>query len=37
MWGYGLDQSGAGYGQAVGTCECGNGPSGSIQYGEFLD
>jgi hypothetical protein len=21
----------------VGTCECGNEPSGSIQYGEFLD
>jgi len=24
-------------GQMVGTCECGNEPSGSIQCGEFLD
>jgi hypothetical protein len=22
---------------AAGTCECGNEPSGSIKYGEFLD
>jgi hypothetical protein len=26
-----------GYGQVVGTCECGNEPSVSIQCGEFLD
>ena len=37
MWGYGLDLSGSGQGQAAGTCECGNEPSGSIKYGEFLD
>ena len=24
-------------GQVAGTCECGNEPSGSIKYGEFLD
>jgi hypothetical protein len=23
--------------QVTGTCECGNEPSGSIKYGEFLD
>ena len=23
--------------QVAGTCECGNEPSGSIEYGEFLD
>jgi len=26
-----------GWGQLAGTCECGNEPSGSIKYGEFLD
>jgi hypothetical protein len=35
--GYGLDQAGSGYGQLVGTCECGNEPSGSIKCGYFLD
>jgi hypothetical protein len=25
------------HGQVVGCCECGNEPSGSIKYGEFLD
>jgi len=35
--GYGLDRAGSGKGQVAGTCECGNEPSGSIQYGEFLD
>jgi hypothetical protein len=35
--GYGLDRSGSGQGQVVGTCECGNEPSGSIKCGEFLD
>jgi hypothetical protein len=29
--------SGSGWGQVVGTCECGNEPSGSIICGEFLD
>jgi hypothetical protein len=28
---YGLDQVGSGYGQVVGTCECGNEPSGFIK------
>jgi len=36
-WGYGLDRSGSGQGQVVGTCEYGNEPSGSIKCGEFLD
>jgi len=27
----------SGKGQVTGTCECGNEPSGSIKYGEFLD
>ena len=29
--GYGLDRAGSGYGQVVGTCDCGNEPSGSIK------
>jgi len=29
--------SGSGQGQAAGTCEYGNEPSGSIKYGEFLE
>jgi hypothetical protein len=29
--GHGLDRSGSGWGQVVGTCECGNEPSGSIK------
>jgi len=37
MLGYGLDRAGSGWGQVAGTCECGNEPSGSIQFGEFLD
>jgi len=37
MWGYGLDRNGSGYGQVVGTYECGNEPSGSIKCGELLD
>ena len=37
MLGHGLDRSGSGLGQVLGTCECGNEPSGSIQCGEFLD
>jgi hypothetical protein len=35
--GYGLDRAGVEYGQVAGTCECGNEPSSSIKYGEFLD
>jgi len=31
MWGHGLDRAGSGLGQVVGTCECGNEPSGSIK------
>jgi hypothetical protein len=37
MWGNGLDLYGSGQGQVVGSCECGNEPSGSIKRGEFLD
>ena len=37
MWVYGMDGSGSGQGQVEGTCECGNEPSGSIKFGEFLD
>ena len=37
MLGYGLDKAGSGWGQVAGTCECGNEPSGSIKFGEFLD
>jgi len=37
MRGYGLDRSGSGYGQVAGTCECGNEPSFSMKFGEFLD
>ena len=37
MWDYVLDLAGSGQGQLVGTCECGNKPSGSIKCGEFLD
>ena len=35
--GHGLDRSGSGCGGAVGICERGNEPSGSIKCGEFLD
>jgi hypothetical protein len=31
----GLDLSGSGYGQVVGSCECGNEPPGSIKWREF--
>jgi len=37
MWDYGVDETGSGYGQVAGTCECGNEPSGSIKCREFLD
>jgi hypothetical protein len=36
MWGYGLDRAGSGYGQVAGICECGNEPSGSITFEEFI-
>jgi len=35
--GRGLDSSGAVYGHVAGSCECGNEPSGSVKFGEFLD
>ena len=35
--GYGLDLSGSGQGQVVGTYGCCNEPSSSIKCGEFLD
>jgi len=35
--GHGLDCSASEWGQVAGTCVCGNGPSGSIKYGEFPD
>ena len=37
MWGYGLDETGLGKGQVVGTCECGNELSGSLNCEELLD
>jgi len=37
MWGHGLDRAGSGQGQVAGTCECCDGPSGSIKRGKFLD
>ena len=39
MWNVGVwtGSTGSGWGQVVGTCECGNEPSGSIKCGEFLD
>jgi hypothetical protein len=35
--GNGLDLSGSGHEQVANCCECGNEPSGSIKYREFLD
>jgi hypothetical protein len=37
MWGYGLDQDVSRKGQVEGTCECGNGTSGSIKCEECFD
>jgi hypothetical protein len=34
---YELNSPDSGYGPAVGFCELGNEPSGSIKGGEFLD
>jgi len=36
MWVHGLDRAGSGWGQAAGTCECGNEPLSSIKCGEFF-
>ena len=36
-WGHELDRCGSGQGLVVGCFECGNEPSVSIKYGEFLD
>ena len=36
-WWHGLDLSGSGQGQMVGTCKCGDELSGSIKCWEFLD
>ena len=37
MWVYGLDWAGPGQGRLAEAFECGNEPSGSVKYGEFLD
>ena len=37
MWVYGLDWAGPGQRQVTDACECGNEPSGSVKYEEFLD
>jgi len=34
---HGLDRYDSGWGQVVGTCECGNESSASIKCAEFLD
>ena len=36
-WEHGLDRSGSGYGEAVGSSECGKELPGCIKSGEFLD
>ena len=36
-WGHRLDWSGSGYGHKGDCGKCGNEPSGSIKFGEFLD
>ena len=36
-WKHGLDPSGSGERHMTGFCESGDGPSGSIKYGEFLE
>ena len=37
MWGHGLNRAGSEQRQVADACECGNEPSGSIYFGEFLD
>jgi hypothetical protein len=34
--GHGLDESGSGYGQMAGSCQCGSKPSSSIKRGNSL-
>jgi hypothetical protein len=34
--GYGLDRADSGWGQMASYCACGNEPSGSIKWGNFL-
>jgi hypothetical protein len=36
-WGHKPYGSGSGHGQVLGSCICGNKPSGSIKFGEFLE
>jgi hypothetical protein len=36
-WSHGLDRCGSGEGVVVGCCVCGNEPSGSIKFQEFLE
>jgi len=36
MWGQGLDRAASVQGQVAGSCKCGNEPSGSIKWREFL-
>jgi hypothetical protein len=35
--GHGLDWSNSGWGQLLGSCDCGDEPPGSIKREEFLD
>jgi hypothetical protein len=37
MWACGLDWAGPGLGQVAYACECGDGLSGSVKCGVFLD
>ena len=37
MWVYGLDWADPGQRQVKDACECGNEPSVSVKFGEFLD
>jgi hypothetical protein len=34
---HGLHRSGSGWGQVAGSCECGDEPSCSVKFGEFID
>jgi len=34
---FGLDRAGPGWRQVANACECGDEPSGSVKFGEFLD
>jgi len=37
MWVYELDWADPGMGKVADACECGNEPSSSVKWGEFLD